>query len=157
MSSENENVIPPSPAPAPPHSVDWAQKIAMVSEARLLFGASRARSLWAMLGFPSLPLQPVDFGDDDPYLALNHLLWGVMLDDGHTLGEVLREAFTRSEVRLQPELGVRFLHRFGREGFALSPNCPAIAALIKGTLWEDCLIRTLARLPDCDIVVTKLA
>jgi hypothetical protein len=118
--------------------------LAMIREARSLFGKSRARSLWTLLGLPEAP-PAYDTAPLEPYQALELVLNAPI---GETsLRFAIEEAFEAGGDTAQLRAcGVRVFVAQGR--FALVPSHPFFQALTRKTRFQGVLSRTLLRLPD---------
>lgn len=75
---------------------DPLYKLNVVREARLIFGADRARGLWVTLGLPMLPPPPPTLRDE-AYRCLRHLLDAAVHEDGPPIRDCLEAALDDGE------------------------------------------------------------
>jgi hypothetical protein len=118
-------------------------KLAMVREARLMFGMQRARTLWATIGLPAVP-PAYPTGDKEPYEALAHIL-----DAGNPSTRTLIESAIDEE-RSTGELekrGIVLAPTGDDDMFAVICGDPWNREITAGTPFEGRLARMLSRLP----------
>ena len=113
-------------------NAELRSRIDIIREARMLFGAERARRMWPSLGLPEVPVVP-DETKEDASECLS-LLLGYKPEDGKTLRELLSDAFEGDEsARLTCLLhGVRPLTDTG-EGFLVANRNPALERIFAGS------------------------
>lgn len=117
----------------------WRTKIDLVREARIQFGAARARLLWEELGLPAVPQLPPD---DEPERCLAHLLDHQV--EGVTIGEFI-DAAIKGDEAIAAALAQKGI-RIGEGVFIIANSHPFIRRLYKGTRWKDAY-RFLRRVP----------
>lgn len=119
-------------------------KLALVREARHLFGHDRARSLWNEIGLP-LPEYAPDGGQEEARRCLEQIL-GHVPDNigpaaGHSIRELIEQAMDDNEAaeRTCATLGLRLVPEQGsggQEGFLVSNRHPLIIARYRDTDWD---------------------
>lgn len=122
-------------------------RLDLVHEARILFGAARARSLWHQLGLPAVPPPPLT-PRDEAYQCLRQLLDsptgnGVRVRD--LLANVLEDD---EEARLLLlAVGIRVMPE--HDTFVVANRHRGLEAIFKPTAWSAALewMRVLRRLP----------
>lgn len=121
-------------------------KLGLVREARLLFGAARARRLWEQLHLPKVPYAETTM-DEAARVCLRH----VLMEDteaGETLFRVVDAALagdTRSAKALEP-LGLRVDPE--RHGVVIANNASFLSRIFEGTEYAGgAHVRLLRRLP----------
>ena len=128
------------------------QRLTVVRECRMLFGAERARSLWRKLGLPDVP-PPPNGPLSEAWACLRHLLEAkVDGADGLTMQQVLALALDDDENAraLLVPYGVKVLAE--RDAFAVANTHPGVARLFADTAWDGPLghVRVLRRLPGVE-------
>ncbi len=128
-------------------------KLAMLREARLIFGPVQARELWFRLGLPAMPAGLRPTPDEDATAegraCLAHLLarpTGLERDGvDETFGGVMREALDGdvSAIRMLIEAGIRF----EPEVVWIADRGDDLGALFAGTRWEAAWRPALRGLP----------
>lgn len=137
-------------------------KLAMIREARACFGPDRARTLWASLGLPAVPLVgPVEVSraDEAALSCLRHLLQRQistgMLDEHDqperiTISYLLLEALDGNEAARADlsDWGIRvFEAPSGRATFWIANRAQKLTSAFEGTIWSGRWRHSLIRLP----------
>lgn len=108
----------------------WRTKLDLVREARIQFGAARAKLLWHELGLPEVPQLPAD---EEPQRCLAHLLgWAV---EGVTMGEFIHAA-VKGDQEVAEALAQKGI-RLCDGGFVVANSHPFIRRLYRATRWKD--------------------
>jgi hypothetical protein len=127
-----------------------AERIGLVREARLLFGAPVARTLWLRLGLPPPPPPPIT-DLDDAWQCLRHLLDDVLyVPDGPTVRVALERALDDDEHArsLLLAVGVRVMPE--ADAFIVANRHPGLERVYGGTRWFCAHSRVLRRLPGVE-------
>lgn len=130
----------PAAAPAEPLPSDQRMALALITEARMLYGRARARLLWESLPvLPQVPpLPPVESGDErNGFACLAHML-AVCPDDGSSVADHLAEAFEENgeALRVLRDLGLRVVtdESLGA-GLVVATAAASAGRLFRGTRW----------------------
>lgn len=139
------------PAKAEPIPENQIYRLNLVREARLLFGADRARGLWSQLGLPPVPAAP-DTEQDEARACLAHLLdHAIDGARGTTVRDLLIEILAgedQHERLLMLSLGVRA--DIDRDAFIVANVDDGLASLYFKSPWRlGRWGRVLRRLPGC--------
>lgn len=116
----------------------WRAKIDLVREARIQFGAARARMLWAQLGLPEVPDLPgapvrEASGDGPECLAL---ILGQNLG-GRSAQETMLAAIAGDNDAMTMLLDYGMRPAEHTDGFWVSNNAPEILRVFSATRWRD--------------------
>jgi prophage antirepressor-like protein len=114
----------------------WRAKIDLVREARIQFGAARARLLWADLGLPEVPALPIsEKRPGEGPECLSRIL-AAPLDDATVQDAILSAIGGEAQaVAALLDFGIRLAEH--TNGFWLSNNSPAVQSVFAGTHWRD--------------------
>jgi len=122
-------------------------KLNLVREARLLFGAERARWLWRHLGLPAVP-PPPPTALDEARQCLRHLLDAPAFEGGPMIRDLLEPALNdyESERATLIGAGIRVLPE--RDGFMVANMNRRLVEIFAGTEWgKGAWSRVIRRLP----------
>lgn len=140
----------PSPEEGPTGALN--AKIALVREARLLFGLERARALWPQLELPPVPDVPGPA--DDARALLRHLLAQPLVFDAQdrpvrTVGETINSCIEDAGDNwpVLTDNGIRVVAESNRLGFVVANNHHKIAAWLHPTPWRTHWAGILRRYP----------
>jgi len=112
-------------------------KLALVREARMLFGHQQARTIWKQLNLPTIPLDEAE----TPIGEAMHVLWTILGSDpgvpGKTVKSLLLDAMddddtAKATLKL---CGVRPMEMDGEPGFWIANRARHIAQALEGTGW----------------------
>lgn len=126
---------PPEAIGADPISV-VTTKLALVREARMLFGHQQARAIWRQLALPSLPIDETE----TPRGEAGEVLWTILMAEasqGRSVRRLLLDAMEEDEIaRATLKLcGIRQMDMDGEPGFWIANRAQFIAKCLEGTSW----------------------
>jgi len=112
-------------------------KLALVREARQLFGHQQARTIWRQLNLPSMPIDETETPRGEAMEAL-WLILGAAALDGKTVRTLLLEAMDDDDIaKASLKLcGVRPMEMDGEAGFWVANRSRFVAKALEGTAWE---------------------
>ncbi|MCO5092000.1 Bro-N domain-containing protein [Bosea sp. (in: a-proteobacteria)] len=122
-------------------------KLALVREARHLYGYARARALWEKLRLESVPGGPAS-ADEEARACLAHLLSGKVRGGANLMLSEIEEALDGDiEARLSLlSCGIDAVPEI--DGFTVASGAPHLMQIFADTQWRDRIyVRVLKRLP----------
>lgn len=124
-----------------------SHKLALVREARHLYGYARARALWEKLRLESVPGGQLS-ADQEARACLAHLLAGKVYGGANLILSEIEEALDGNETARASLFACGISASEEMDGFVVSSGAPHLMKLFADTEWRDRIyLRVLRRLP----------